>query len=137
MTAAFPKPTRPPRERHGLRRRTRLVAKRWMVRRSPKRLDNAQSNPAFLAWLHGENCCMAGPRCSGRIEAHHAGRKQGVGMKASDDTCVPLCSRHHRELTEHRGAFAGMSREQLRATQDEWIAATFGRWLSHGTRRSG
>jgi len=97
-----PQPKPEPRQKE----RKPLRAKRWGIRqRRPRRLDTAQSNPAFLAWVHGEPCCLAGPRCEGRIEAH-------------------------------RGPFAGMSREALRTLQDEWIAATFGRWLSHGSRRA-
>jgi hypothetical protein len=137
MIRPQPKPERREKERKPLRRSSRLQAKRWGIKpRRARRLDTAQSNPAFLAWVHGESCCLAGPRCAGRIEAHHAGRKPGMALKAPDDTCVPLCTRHHDELTTHRGAFAGMSREALRALQDEWIAATYGRWLSHGARRT-
>jgi len=130
MTALrFPKPVRPEKEHKPLRR------KAWMKRRAPRRLDTAQSNPAYLAFVHEQPCCLAGPRCSGRIEAHHAGRKPGLALKAHDDTCVPLCTRHHDELTTRRGVFSGMSREALRALQDEWIGATRSRYLSHGGRR--
>lgn len=139
MGIAIPKPTpRPKRPRKGLRRGKPLRAKRWGIKpRRPRRLDTAQSNPAFLSWVHGEPCCLASERCKGRIEAHHAGRKPGMALKAADDTCVPLCTQHHGELTARRGAFAGMRREALRALQDDWVAATFGRYLAHGSRRTG
>lgn len=126
----FAKPEPRPKERKPLRR------SRPMRRRRPRRLDTGQSNPAFLAFVHELPCCAAdlGP-CSGPIEAHHAGPKPGLAMKAPDNTCVPLCRRHHGELTNRRGPFAGKTREEMRAIQDDWIAATWGRWLSHGSRR--
>jgi hypothetical protein len=34
------------------------------------------------------------------------------------------------------GMFKGVSREVLRAWQDNWIGETFARWLSAGSRRS-
>lgn len=139
MTTAgfkFPRPVPRKKERKPLRRTARLRATRWGIKpRRPRRLDTPQSNPLFVAWVHGEPCMMASDRCEGRIEAHHAGRKPGMGLKAPDDTCVPLCSRHHGDLTNHRGAFAGMSREALRALQDDWVASTYGRFLSHGSKR--
>ncbi len=43
--------------------------------------------------------------CSRIIEAHHAG-KRGLGQKAPDDTCIPLCVRHHRQATDYSGFFS-------------------------------
>ena len=127
---AFPKPQPRPKAP-----RKRLVRTTWMRRRPPRRLDTAQSNPAFLDWVHGERCCLAGPTCRGRIEAHHAGRKPGLALKAPDDTCVPLCRNHHADVTERKGPFAGRTREEMRVTQDAWIAETTARYLAHGSRR--
>jgi len=128
---AKPTPRRAP-MKPGQQRRSYIRARR------PRRLDTAQSNPAFLQWLHGEPCCAGdlGP-CTGPIEAHHAGPKPGIAMKSPDATAVPICRGHHRAVTERRGPFAGKTREEMRATQDEWIAATWVRWLSHGSRRTG
>lgn len=135
MTTAgfkFAKPT-PKRKplKNGQHRRT------WMRAKRPRRLDTAQSNPAFLAFVHELPCCAAnlGP-CGGPIEAHHAGRKPGIAMKAPDSTAVPICRGHHRAITERRGSFAGKTREDMREIQDDWIGATWGRWLSHGSRRT-
>ena len=129
----FAKPT--PRKsplKDGQHRRSYIRARR------PRRLDTAQSNPAFLQWLHGEPCCAAdlGP-CMGPIEAHHAGPKPGIALKAPDATAVPICRGHHKAVTERRGSFAGKTREEMRELQDDWIAAAWGRWLSHGSRRTG
>lgn len=48
-------------------------------------------------------------RCSGAVEAHHAG-EHGMGHKASDDTCISMCRHHHRMITGEpggRGCFDG------------------------------
>jgi hypothetical protein len=78
---------------------------------------------------------LRAPQCYGRIEAHHAGKNPGMGMKAPDDTTVPLCVRHHREITDHTGPFLTMFRAELRDLQDRWVAETTARYLSHGGRR--
>lgn len=53
-------------------------------------------------------------RCSGPIEAHHAGVR-GLGQKAPDDTVIPLCSGHHRHLTDRSGPFSGWPRGAVKA----------------------
>jgi len=35
-------------------------------------------------------------RCAGDVEADHMGAR-GVGQKAPDRTCAPMCSAHHRQ----------------------------------------
>lgn len=60
-------------------------------------------------------------RCDGPIEADHMGRRP-VGRKAADDTCVPLCKRHHVARTGHSGLFRDATQEQLRAWTSWWIA---------------
>lgn len=52
--------------------------------------------------------------CSGIIEAHHAGVR-GLGQKAPDSTCLPLCSAHHRDLTDRSGCFASWPRGMVKA----------------------
>ncbi len=61
--------------------------------------------------------------CAGDIEADHAGRR-GIGQKASDATCIPLCRQHHRERTDHTGAWRGMNQAQARAFLIDAIAYT-------------
>jgi hypothetical protein len=50
-----------------------------------------------MLWVKGQPCLMRGvwDRCSGPVEADHAGRR-GIGQKAHDSTCIPLCHRHHQ-----------------------------------------
>ena len=146
MTApAFPKPVRPEKApRKPLARKSRLRAKRWGIRpKRTRRLDRAGSDIARLDWVRQQPCILLGvlgraAGCQGRTEAHHAGKNPGVGMKASDDTAVPLCSLHHRQITNHTGPFkagSALASEGLRALQDGWIAETQARYLSAGSRR--
>lgn len=78
-----------------------------------------ERDTARMLWTKAQPCavgCMLGVeywrgpvapgRCTGPVEAHHAGMR-GVGQKAADDTVIPLCSGHHRALTNRSGAFAG------------------------------
>jgi hypothetical protein len=51
---------------------------------------------AYMLWVKGQPCLMRSiwGRCEGRVEADHAGPR-GVGRKAHDSTCIPLCCHHH------------------------------------------
>lgn len=61
--------------------------------------------------------------CESTMEAHHAGRKPGLALKASDYTCIPLCRRHHAQLEERRGVFLGWTKVMVRQWSDAQIAA--------------
>ncbi len=74
-------------------------------------------------------------RCSGRIEADHAGRHY-AGMKASDDTTIPMCSAHHRERHDFAGVFKGWDGAQMRAWLDAQIGWTRKR-LNHSAGEPG
>lgn len=92
-----------------------------VLRRTRARAD---AEPARLAWLRTLVCCA--PGCDGTcgpVEAHHH-CLYGAGMarKAPDAKAMPLGRDHHRALHERRGPFAGMSRDDLRAWQDEQVA---------------
>lgn len=65
--------------------------------------------------------------CSGAVEADHAGDR-GLGQKADDTTCIPLCTQHHRERTDHSGAFRHLTREQARAWRTRAIQRTQTMW---------
>lgn len=62
-------------------------------------------------WLGGLSPC---PAAYVPTEAHHAGRR-ALGRKASDDTCIPLCSFHHAALTDRRKPFRGWPRGAVKA----------------------
>lgn len=98
------------------RRRTRPSPERddgYMerVRRLPCRVWVNRTSILSLEW------------CEWRMEAHHAGRKPGLAVKASDYTCIPLCRRHHAQLEERRGVFLGWTKVMVRQWSDAQIAA--------------
>lgn len=55
--------------------------------------------------------------CRGSVEADHAGRR-GIGRKADDDTCIPLCQAHHRQRTDFSGVFRNWDQALMRG----WLA---------------
>lgn len=140
MAFAFPKPTRPEKERHPLRRSTRLRAKRWGIKwRRPRRLDRAGSDLARLGWIHEQPCLLLSfdpdHRCSGRMEAAHEGRKPGVSMKCPDSETVPFCTGAHKQWQQHKGWFRGWPKATRREWMNERIAEVTARYLAHGGRR--
>lgn len=83
--------------------------------------------PCLIAGLEG-----AGP-CSAVVEADHAGIR-GIGQKAPDRTCVPLCSAHHLDRGAHTGYFRNRTKEWAR----EWRAAAIVKTqLTHAERTEG
>ncbi len=52
----------------------------------------------YLAFVRARECCS----CSapGPSDPHHTGSR-GVGQKADDYSCVPLCRRCHAQVTDH------------------------------------
>lgn len=67
---------------------------------------------------------IPGHICSGAIEAHHAGERPGVSMKAADSTCVPLCSLAHAQWHGATGWCKGWDRASRRWWADVAIAQT-------------
>jgi hypothetical protein len=61
--------------------------------------------------------------CGGVIEADHMGAR-GLGQKADDRTCAPMCRDHHREHTDHTGTFKHVDRETERAWRERAIERT-------------
>lgn len=62
--------------------------------------------------------------CQGPIEAHHAGRRPGVAMKADDTTTIPLCMLHHRQWHGATGPFWGWVKAKRLQWADEQIERT-------------
>jgi hypothetical protein len=86
-----------------LRARTRIKAKRSKPRRGPQR------HSGYVEWVRTQPCrAMAGGGCQGRVHAHHAGER-GLGQKADDRSCIPLCAQHHRDWHDCAGQFRGWS----------------------------
>ena len=92
---------------------------------------------AFMGWVKTQPCRLhdlpdaAGP-CAGFsawAEADHAGERAGW-RRAADDTCIPLCQRHHADRTERRGYFAGRDWEWMRRWCDAAIDETRAAWAA-------
>lgn len=127
-------------------KRTKPLRQRTALRRSPMRRGAKRSKYArrerhwdFMSFVRGLLCSVEEDRpdpdhdptpCSGEIEADHAGRR-GIGQKADDRTCIPMCSGHHRERTDHSWSFKHLNQEQLRA----WIARQILRTTTLWTER--
>lgn len=67
--------------------------------------------------------------CSRIVEADHMGAR-GLGRKADDTTCAPLCSTHHRHRTDFAGAFRDFDREAMRRFCDVAITWTHHAWAA-------
>jgi hypothetical protein len=61
--------------------------------------------------------------CEGEVEADHAGAR-GLSQKCPDNECIPLCALHHRQRTDHSGAFRTLTRDQARAWRARAILRT-------------
>lgn len=102
--------------------RARSTTKKY--RRRERKLDFM----AYVLWLPCElrNVHGAG-RCCGRVQADHAGLRS-FGQKADDDTCIPLCEKHHRDRTDYTGYFKNWRGVRMRAWCDRVIHVTQGRY---------
>jgi hypothetical protein len=115
-----------------LARRIGLRRKTWLrsVSRTKKyrRRDRDWDFMAYVLWLPCElrNVLGAG-RCQGRVQADHAGQRP-FGQKSQDDTCIPLCEKHHTNRTDYRGYFKNWTGVQMREWNDRVIHVTQGRY---------
>lgn len=121
-------------KRTALKRKSPLRSRKASRVTMPKRTSYATRERAFdyMGWVKQLPCMVpqlatnadvradtAGLlKCYGGIEADHAGTR-GLGRKAPDATCIPLCTLHHRHRTEYAGAFNGFDRHRMR----EWCDA--------------
>lgn len=105
-----------------LRRKTRLRARS----RTNSHRRRERDLP-FMAWVATLPCRLefVGGRhvCRGRVQVDHAGNRftDGNGIRAHDTTCIPLCTKHHRERTSYRGYFKNWVAAGMRAWCDEQI----------------
>ena len=115
-------------------RRTALRRRTWLKARGDTKYRRRERDLEFMTWVRRQPCIMRElpasdvlTFCSGPVEADHMGAR-GLGQKADDGTCVPMCRGHHRERTDHAGTFRPLTRDELRAwravvierTQDAW-----------------
>ena len=111
-----------------LRTRTPLRRAKSIRQRSPHRRPTSPENKDRMAWIRTLACCAPAHICAGRIEAHHAGKKPGLRLKAPDDTVIPLCQQAHHDIDNHSGPFRNMTRDELREWQDYKIVVFQTMW---------
>lgn len=104
-----------------LRRRTRLrPIGKTKYRRRTRDTD-------FMLYVLAQPCVLAGidgaGKCWGRTQADHAGAR-GLGVKAPDNTCIPLCTKHHGNRTDYTGYFKGWQGAAMRQWCDRMIHLT-------------
>ena len=113
-----------------LRRRTPLRS-----RSLTSKYRRRERDVPFMLWIKRQPCVVrelppdpsrATP-CTGEVQADHAGAR-GLGQKADDRTCIALCRRHHRERTDHSGAFFNLTRDELRLWRAQALNATAIAW---------
>lgn len=104
----------------------------WMRRR--KRRKKPGDDPWYLEAVRGLPCVVQRIHvnwpCEGRVHAHHAGRRPGVGLKAPDETAIPLCAIHHAQWHGAYGLFALMTSAERRSWADDRIEETQLRLMS-------
>lgn len=83
----------------------------------------------YTQWLRGRPCAFEGPHCEGKIEAAHMAdpASKGMGTKAADQNCIPLCAHHHQRHTVKGWSALGISREQGTMLAGEYWRAWPGR----------
>jgi hypothetical protein len=73
-------------------------------RRKPTRKGPPRDQP-YLAWIREMACISCG--IEGRSEAAHTGTDGGMGQKASDYSCIPLCAGCHTRRADSYHRIAG------------------------------
>lgn len=103
-------------------------------RKSPKhktKYARRERDLVFMRWVKTLPCLLAGADgagpCTGVVEADHAG-VSGIGQKAPDITCIPLCSIHHLNRHAHTGYFRYRTKEWTREWRVAAIAKTQGEY---------
>lgn len=67
-------------------------------------------NKKYLIYVASKQCALellSHDWCQGAVQAHHLLKpydgKRGMGMKAGDNNCIPLCQFHHAKLHDSKG----------------------------------
>jgi hypothetical protein len=78
-----------------------------------------------MQWVRKMPCAARAvdPHCDGHVQADHAGRR-GVGRKADDRTCIPLCEKHHTQRASFHGVFRTWTQAGMRLWLDAVVAHT-------------
>jgi hypothetical protein len=107
-------------KRKAITRRTPLRRKTPISSRITK-YRRRMRDVSYMLWVRRQPCAARSldESCYGRVQADHAGRR-GMGRRADDRTCIPLCSKHHTQRDAFHGVFRSWGHEQMRL----WLAMT-------------
>lgn len=112
-------------KRSPIPRKTPLV--RSPMRRSGRKskYKRRHRNWDYMAFVRRQPCAARSldGACDGRVQADHAGRR-GMGQKADDRTCIPLCRRHHQCRGDFAGPFKGWNQDQMRQWLERMVIKT-------------
>lgn len=104
--------------------------------RPPSHLSKYRSrerDAPYMLWVKTLKCHAAHlSPCFGSVEADHAGRRP-TGRKAPDNTCIPMCQRHHAQRDAFKGVFRTWVQDEMRG----WLAATVVRYQALYQRLNG
>ncbi len=119
----------PPARRGVPVKRGKPLARKTPLRRSRMKRKATKprkgADPAHLQLVRNLPCVLTSVGdCYGRVHAHHAGPRPGTGLKASDDTAIPLCAKHHEEWHGASGFFRRFDRDLRRHWSDKQIDDT-------------
>lgn len=93
--------------------------------------------PDYVSWVKLQPCMAAlAGGCGGAVEAHHAGDR-GLSQKAHDETCIPLCTHHHRAWHDGGPPFSGSTQTFRTMWRNLAIGHTRLRWEAGRLRRPG
>jgi len=92
---------------------------------TPSRYKRRERDTPYMLWVRKLPCAARAfdTACDGHVQADHAGRR-GIGRKADDRTCIPLCEKHHTQRASFHGIFRTWTRERMRVWLDAAIAHT-------------
>ena len=130
-----------------IKRKAILQSKRFTLRRlvvdlaalaprhpRPSRTSYARRDRYFgyMGWIATLPCLLSGAwpcvstvqrtPCGGRVEVDHAGDR-GLGQRSRDSETIPLCTNHHGQRTDLRGAFVYFDKMMMKSFRKGAIRA--------------
>jgi len=117
-------------KRSPLTRKTPLQRSPMKRRKGSTKYSRRERDLEFMNFVRSELLCSVLEEwpcvdyeptpCEGPIEADHMGPR-GLSHKADDRTCAALCTKHHRERTDHTGSFKFCTKAEVRAWRERAI----------------
>lgn len=127
----------PLQRRTPLPRATRPIARRKHTRKRKEatRRSPYPTDPQYLAWIRERPCRAPGqPPYHHGGDAHHLrhdenGASIGAGLK-DDRRAYSICRGHHQDVELGTGPWKGLSRDQIKAWENEQVAQQRAEYLA-------